>query len=94
MRPPITQRCLKTISLYLQTNIRKDRALLRRPRSTMLNDRNKVQICEIEKDNLKDSQGEQIRTENMESFKYKILKQKQLRLQWFRKLPEVSDLQT
>ena len=33
--------------------------------------------CEIEKENLRDSQGKQIRTQNKESFESKVLKQKQ-----------------
>ena len=33
--------------------------------------------CEIEKDNFRNSQGKEIRTENKESFESKVLKQRQ-----------------
>ena len=74
MRPPITQGCLKTIYFSVKTNIQNYFGRLdlhhRTPEIGFPS-------CENEKDNFKDSQRKQIRTENNESFESKVLKQKQ-----------------
>ena len=95
MRPPITQKSLKTIFCSLKTNIQTDCVLLRRRRSAVQNARNRVRSCEIENDNFTDSQGKQIRTENRESVESEVLKQKQHCVtvavpSWFRKLPNIE----
>ena len=77
MRPPITQRCLKTIFFLGRLTFKNTEfyfgVLDLQYRTPEIG----FPGCEIEKDNFSDSQGKQIRTENKESFGSKVLKQKQ-----------------
>ena len=77
MRPPITQRCLKTIFFSLKTNIQKTEFYFRCLDLQYRTPEIGFPSCEIEKDNFRVSQGKQIRTEDKESFESKVLKQKQ-----------------
>ena len=75
MRPPITQRCLKTVFFFDEKHFTKTEfyfggldLLYRRPEM-------EYPSHEIEKGNFRVSQGTEIRTKNKESFQSKVLKQ-------------------
>ena len=68
MRPPLAQRCLKTIFFPLKTNIQKTEFYFGGPDLQYRTPKIGCPSYGIEKDNFRDSQGKQIRTENKESF--------------------------
>ena len=77
MRPPITQRCLKTIVFLGRQTFKKTEfyfgglyLLYRTPEIG-------YPSCEIEQDNFRVPQGKQIRAEKKESFESKVMKKKQ-----------------
>ena len=77
MRPPIARSCLKRIFLVWGQTFKKAKFYFK---CRALHYRMLVMefpSCEIEKNNLRDSQGKQIRTENKDSFESKVLKQNQ-----------------
>ena len=77
MRPPFIQRCLKTMFFSFKANIQKTEFYFRALDQQYRTPEMEYPSREIEKNNFRDSQGKQIRTEDKESFESKVLKQKQ-----------------